>query len=280
MQVLRRRGSDGVELAYGLWTPRTEPRGVVVCIHGIRSHAGWYEKSCSHFADQGYLTYFPDRRGSGLNREVGSAKVTASLLVNDVASFLAWVRAEHPGLAVHLVGISWGGKLGVATLLADPGLADSLTLVAPGIAAKRDITLAEKLKVLISRVACPGRIMPIPLNEPELFTANPERIEYIRNDPLSLVECPAALLWTSFILDCRIRHAGPRISVPVFLMLAEHDAIVDNDALMHYYETMGSASKRVRVYAGAHHTLEFEPRPEPVFADMTEWFSLFDRSRS
>ena len=123
-------------------------------------------------------------------------------------------------------------------------------------------------------------MIPIPLNEPELFTANPDRIEYIRRDRLSLTECPAALMWASFILDCRIRRAAGKLVVPVFMMLAQHDRIVDNDGLMRFYAELGSMGKQIKVYAGAHHTLEFESDPATIFADMTAWFSRIGSKES
>ncbi len=278
MELQRKSFPDGVELAYGVWTTREKPRGVVLCIHGIRSHAGWYERSCEFFAEKGYVTYFLDRRGSGLNRDIGDKMVTASLLVGDLVYFVSHLRLQHPRLPVHLVAISWGGKLAVATLLQNPGLIDSLTLVAPGgIASKTDISVGHKLQVLLYRFIRPGKMIPIPLNEPELFTANPEKIEYIRHDELSLRECPVALMWASFILECRIRRAAEKLTVPVFMMLAEHDEICDNEKLMSFYTQLGSMSKQVHIYSGAHHTFEFEPEPEPIFDDMTNWFSGFDR---
>ena len=278
MQIEREQFPDGVELAYVRWTPPGVPRGLVVCVHGIRSHAGWYENSCRHFAESGYLTFFLDRRASGMNRDVGGRAVSASLLVEDLTHFIILLRRKHPGLPVHLVGISWGGKLAVATLVRHPGLADSLTLVTPGIAARKDITAREKFMVLFNRLLRPRHLMPIPLNEPELFTANPERIEYIRRDRLSLTECPAALLWASFILDCRVRKAAGSLAVPLFTMLAEHDPIVDNERLMSFHAGVGATRKQLKLYSGAHHTLEFEPEARSIFSDMVNWFARFDRA--
>ncbi len=277
MRVECERSSDGVELSHVRWGASGAIRGQVVCVHGIRSHAGWYEGSCQYFAEQGYETFFMDRRGSGLNRVRGGRRVTASLLMNDVSCFLERRRGEHPELPLHLVGISWGGKLAAATLLGEPGLADSLTLVTPGIFAKRDIGTKEKFQVLLYHWVSPGRMMRIPLNEPELFTANPERIAYIREDALSLTECPVGLMWASFILDRRVQPSGAKLTVPVFMMLAEHDEIVDNERLERYQAELGCMSKQMKVYAGAHHTLEFESDPGSIFRDMTNWFSRFDR---
>ncbi len=43
------------------------PRGELVFIHGIQSHAGWYEYSCTRFSQAGYRVSFLDRRGAGMN---------------------------------------------------------------------------------------------------------------------------------------------------------------------------------------------------------------------
>src|SRR3972149_2395959 len=41
------------------------PRGVVLYLHGIQSHSGWYVQSCEILSENGYTIYAPDRRGSG-----------------------------------------------------------------------------------------------------------------------------------------------------------------------------------------------------------------------
>lgn len=265
---------DGTELAYRAWEAES-PQGVVVGVHGIRSHAGWYARSGAYYAERGYSVYFPDRRGSGLNREA-TGKLSARRLVEDLVFFVGWVRDRCPGLAVHLEAISWGGKLSVAALLEKPELADTLILMAPGgIASRRGLPAGAKLRVLVGHVLGRDWRMEIPLEEPELFTANQERLAFLRRDTLSLREAPVELLWTSHVLDRRIAGAAPRLSLPVFLMLAEADPICDNDGILRFYDQLGSNVKQVKVYQGAGHTLEFEPDPEPIFADVVKWLGRF-----
>ncbi len=58
--------------ATGLWErvwSVPECRAVVVMLHGIQSHSGWYEGSGEHLAQAGVSVLAPDRRGSGMNGE-------------------------------------------------------------------------------------------------------------------------------------------------------------------------------------------------------------------
>ncbi|MEJ2746243.1 MAG: alpha/beta hydrolase, partial [bacterium] len=59
--------ADGVKLRYREWDTKA-PKGVLIGVHGIRSHGAWYNDSCAHLCRKGYRVIFPDRRGSGLNR--------------------------------------------------------------------------------------------------------------------------------------------------------------------------------------------------------------------
>ena len=58
--------SDGVRLHYLHWpSGRWPPRAVVVFLHGIASHAGWFEETAADLGGQGMAVYGLDRRGSG-----------------------------------------------------------------------------------------------------------------------------------------------------------------------------------------------------------------------
>jgi len=58
--------TDGVRLHLLQWSgERPSPWAVVVYLHGIASHAGWFSETAAHLSDQGVTVYAPDRRGSG-----------------------------------------------------------------------------------------------------------------------------------------------------------------------------------------------------------------------
>jgi len=61
--------------------------------------------------------------------------------------------------------------------------------------------------------------------------------------------------------------------MPVLLMLAGQDRIVDNCRTRHFFGQIAGRHKTLIEYPGAAHTLEFEPEPGRYFADLTDWIS-------
>lgn len=260
----------GYRLSYRAYLPK-QARALVVCVHGIQSHGGWYEYSCKRLCAAGFRVFFLDRRGSGLNQERRGDAPSFRRLLDDLAGFLGPAR-QHK-LPVFLVGISWGGKLAAALQRRHPGLVSGMALLCPGFFAQVRPSRRERLAILWARLTRPGKLFPVPLNDPELFSATPRWQEFIRTDPLALREATARLLVESVRLDGYLRLVPAHIQIPVLLMLAEHDRIIDNAKTRRFVERFASPDKEIIEYPGAHHTLEFEPEPDRFIGDLIDWLN-------
>ena len=297
-------GADGTDLPIRLWRPaagapvragegRLRPAGespaahaagskgaaapTLVYLHGIQSHSGWYDASSRYLAERGVTVVQVERRGSGRDETHERGHVDrAQVWLEDVARAAEVARGETGAEAVHLMGVSWGGKLALACAGHRPDLYRSVILSAPGIFPKVDVALASKVRV--GKCLMLGREMerfPIPLQDPHLFTENPARVRYVAEDPLSLRFLTARFMFESRRLDGLAREAAGRVRTPTLLCLAGRDRITDNAATRRLVYAM-AARKRVRVYEQAHHTLEFEPDPSGYFADLAAWITAFE----
>ncbi len=262
--------SDGYRWQYRRYAPVDAPRADVVCVHGIQSHAGWYEDSCECLAGAGYEVCFLDRRGSGANTEARGDAPGFRRLLDDVAEFLATRRANHTGRRTILLAISWGGKLAAALERRHPGRFDALAMLCPGFCPVVGLSFGQRMSVFASRLVAPRRLFDIPLSDPELFTANRDRLRFIRDDPLALRRATARLMLESARLDGYLRWFPPRLTVPVLLMLAGRDRIIDNARTREFVTRLVPAGADVVEYPDAHHTLEFEPGM-PFLADLIAW---------
>jgi alpha-beta hydrolase superfamily lysophospholipase len=270
--------SDGYVWKYRVYAAQGTPRAELVFIHGIQSHAGWYEYSCTRFSQAGYRVSFLDRRGAGMNTAMrGDARGGFRRLVDDLAEFLGAMPRTVPRghtvsrLPVFLCAISWGGKLAAALERRHPGLIDGLVLFCPGFAARVRPPLRERLLILLCRLVRPSKRFPIPLSDPELFTANPHWMQFLRDDPLRLHQATARLLIESVRLDGYLRFVPKYVHVPVLVLLAEHDRIINNGKVRSFVERFVTPDKEIHEYAGAHHTLEFEPEPDRFIGDVLAW---------
>src|SRR5262249_47652400 len=137
---------DGYRWQYRRYGSVGTSRAHVVCIHGIQSHGGWYEYSCTRLSQAGVAVSFLHRPGAGLNEQDRGDAPGFRRLLDDLAEFLQGVRGQgsgargqgsrvkedgeavpsltpdpRPVTPVFLLAISWGGKLATALQRRHPG---------------------------------------------------------------------------------------------------------------------------------------------------------------
>ena len=108
------RASDGVELHYLRWGSGRSPSwAVIIFLHGIASHGGWFAETAADLDTMGVAVYAPDRRGSGRSGGPRGHLNRYERALDDVDMVVRLVSAKHPGTPVFLAASSWAAKLGV-----------------------------------------------------------------------------------------------------------------------------------------------------------------------
>ena len=250
---------DGAETPVLHHHPLNKAEPPVLYVHGIQSHPGWFTGSAQSLARAGSDVFQVTRRGSGTSTARRGDADSADQLLDDVGAAVRYVMETTGAEHVALLGVSWGGKLLTAyALRAGGGNIDSLTLVAPGLIPRVDVSITTKLAILSALIFRPGGYFDIPLNDVSLFTDNPEMREYLRNDPHRLHRATARFLYASARMDRIIARADERaLKVPTTLILAGRDRIIDNDATCDLLEWLADRPVRIRRLDAAH-TIEFE----------------------
>ena len=264
------RYSDGYRAFYRYWDG---PRGAVVYLHGIQSHGLWFENSAQYLADQGYAVLLADRRGSGRNVMDRGDVLTYRRWIGDVAELVDHMVSTTGQTRVHLLGVSWGGKLAAAFGRYFSDRLASLTMIAPGICPLVDVATSMKLKILTAGVTRSSRPFASPLNEPSLFTDNPERVMFIGSDARKLTSVSGRFLCNSTLLDRHVRAIDQRFNCPVKLFLAGRERIIDNTKTLDLFRSWRAPVKQLAFYGDACHTLEFEVDPGGYFNDLADWIS-------
>ena len=270
--------SDGYQIRFRHWTSQT-PRGIVIALHGIQSHSGWYAASSCAMADAGFDVYFADRRGSGLNGFQRGHAAHGMRLINDVRALAALARDERRKsevdrgpLPLIIMGISWGGRIAAAAAARFPLEFNGLALLSPGLHPRILPNAWQRFRLnLARRFEITRTDIPIPLRAPELFTDTIEWQQLIANDPLALHTVTSSLLNAGRDLDKLIAESAAHICCPVLLLLAGRDRIIDNSKTRVLVTRFGTSHLTSICYPNACHTLEFEPDRAAIFSDLTEW---------
>jgi len=266
---------DGRQLGYVIHTPRRMNRrgAAFIYLHGIESHSGWFDDAARLLAQRGYPVVSLDRRGSGINREnrgfVSGHVERGANLVEDIHRAVTIARGIGGVHEIYLIGLSWGGKYAMAYDATHPDAVDGLVLITPGMKPKVDLTLGEKLSVFTDLVFAPKRQHRIPI-EPEMFTATPEHLEYIENDPLKLKTVSAGFLWQSLKMDKLVENSDDQRHPPMLVFLAGKDRIIDNQATRELVTRDPSRSVTIIEYPDQTHSIQLDA-PERLTRDIVKW---------
>src|SRR5215471_9805997 len=181
---------------------------VMICIHGIGSHAGWWRRNIQQLAAQGYRVIAPDLPGHGFAAASPGWPLTIDGFRDFILQLADTLAADSPLL---LVGHSLGGHVAAAVAMHKPDLISHLVLVAPtGIIAMG----AERLRATqqrqsdLSREAIAAKLR-FAIANPELVTEDWIEEDFrINNGPgaVSTLREVAAYLGSS--LDDHVIGAG------------------------------------------------------------------------
>ena len=262
--------SDGYE-AYARYWPVEGCTSAVLYLHGIQSHCGWYTETARAINEAGFAVLQPDRRGSGRNQQDRGHAESAQQLIDD-GMVCARKLGELAGLQnVHILGVSWGGKLAAAIHATEPSATASLKLVAPGLFPIVDVSAADKFRIGLSMLSNPTRMYDIPLNDPELFTDKPDRIRFLIEDPYQLHRATAGFFLASRRVDriwSRIRQTP---AVPLLVFLAGVERIIDNDKTRKFVRDLSWPCRHITAYERSRHTIEFGDDRNEYAGDLIRW---------
>jgi acylglycerol lipase len=267
------RAVDDLRLHVRSWLPAADSASAALLfVHGIASHGGWFAETATFLAERGIAVYAPDRRGSGLSGGMRGHLDRCEQALDDLDRCLDHVRAQQTGRPIFLMGSSWAAKLAVAYAAPRQDLLAGLLLHGPGLFPRVDLTLGQKLAVLLLHSTRPRQQLTIPLT-PESYTRVPANLASIRRDPLRLLTASASFFWETRRLD-RARDAlGARLRLPILLQIGEADPIMDPSATSRWLYRLPAHDRTAVVYRDASHTLDFEPEAtlRAYRADLLDW---------
>ncbi len=271
--------ADGVELKY-VATSVEGSETAILYLHGIESHAGWFDSAAPMLAKKGIDVFALDRRGSGLNRGIHGRPDGHALnkeeVLGDIEVLLGELREQYARIV--LVGLSWGGKPALTYALRHPSKIDGVVLITPGLKAKIGVPIWTRLKILFQSLLRPTATTRIPIR-PEMFTTTHEHLKFIREDSLRLHRATAGFFLVSRAFEIEIDRRIDRLRVPTLVVLAGLDQIIDNEKVQKLLRKARDASVRTIIYDDQTHSIQFDD-PKKLTSDIVSWsWGLTERDR-
>ena len=248
-----------------------QPEAVLILIHGLKSHAGWSLETGAEFALRKIKVYAFDRMGSGRSEFLRGHIEDYRIWLEDIRFILQLAKKENPGCPLHLLGHCFGARLAMAFAAAYPQEAETLTLIAPPLfSLKAGLTLLEKLKVACALLLGRQCRVRVPIRD-GMFTSNPEKDRFIREDPLKLEMMTSDFCREILRIDGHIRKNLSKIRIPTLVLLAYGDEVVDNERIAkRLFANLKCRRKALEIF-DCRHYLFFESLREKVIEKIADW---------
>jgi alpha-beta hydrolase superfamily lysophospholipase len=265
-------GVGGVRIVYDVWTPDTDPRGVVVLAHGLGEHARRYDHVAARFGREGLVTYALDHRGHGRS---GGKRV----LVKDMSEYtgdfdtLAGIAGkEHPGVTRIVLGHSMGGGIVFAYGVERPDDYDLMVLSGPAVAAQ---TAISPLLAWVAKAV--GAIAPgLPLQELDAnaVSRDPAVVNAYNTDPLVYHgKIPGGVARALLLVGETMPQRAAALTAPLLVVHGSEDRLIPVDGSRQLVDAVGSSDVELKVYPGLYHEVFNEPEREQVLNDVVSWIN-------
>jgi acylglycerol lipase len=263
------RAKDGVTLLYQSWRPlNTEPKAVVLLVHGLKDHSDRYVDFAQKLVKSGYAVHAFDLRGHG---DSSGDRVWVDQFddyLDDVDTVLTEVRKIEGDKRVFLFGHSMGGA--IVTLYALTRTPKPAGIVLSAAALKVDASgfTQGTTKFL-------GAVMPtlaVFSLDDEKFSRDNKVVLAMKKDPLIYDKNGPAHTAAEVIRAVdRIREKSGELEVPVLAMHGTADEVTPPTGSKELIDAAKTSDKTLKLYDGLFHDLLHEPEGAQVMNDVVQW---------
>ena len=264
------KGVRGANIFFQGWLPESEPRAVLLVVHGLAEHSGRYGNLVNHFVPLGYAVHGIDHLGHGKSDGTRVYVKRFDDYTSTLKVYFDMIREWQPDKPIFLVGHSMGGLIGAVYLLDhQEGLAGAV-LSGPAVKIPTHVTPAmlfvgKILSALIPKFGLVGL-------SADGVSRDPAVVQAYVSDPLVHRGKTTARLAAEMLKAMQaIRDQATRIMLPILIVQGSADKLVDPAGARMLYDAVSSADKEIRIYDGFYHEVFNEPEHDRVLRDVEIW---------
>lgn len=262
------QGKAQLKIFTRTWTPDVQPTGVVVLVHGLNSHSGYYQWTAEQFVGQGYAVFALDLQGRGESEGERFYIENIYDCVSDIDTLLESAKKQYSNLPFFVLGHSAGGVLACLYALEHQGKIKGLVCESFAFQVPAPDFALTVLKGL-SHIA--PHLHSVKLKN-EDFSRDLSVVERMNNDPLIANESqPTKTMEQLVLADERLKNEFSKIHIPVFIIHGTADKATRYSGSQMFYENVGTSDKSLKLYEGHYHDLLNDLDKEVVMNDIAGW---------
>lgn len=255
------------------WKPSGPADFTVVVTHGVAEHSEWHHLMAEALAENRIEVYAWDLPGHG--KSYGQRGYVSSF--DEFTNRLEFVLDEvkkitQSSTPLVLFGHSLGGLIAIKYLLAKKGqhglTATCLSSPGLGVAIKVPMYKDQAARLLVK--FAPKLTIPHELNFSDL-SRDPAIVKSYPKDPLRHIKYSAPLYLGTLEAMNEALDRAHQIKDRIFIQAAGEDRIVDVEATKEFFQKLGSADKKMKIYPDSFHEIFNDTNRKEVVDDLLNY---------
>ena len=266
-------GVGGVRIVYDVWTPATDPTGVVILCHGYAEHARRYDHVAERFGEAGLLTYALDLRGHGRSGGKRVHLKDISEYTDDFHHLVGIATAANPDLKRVVLGHSMGGGVVFTYGVEHPDDYAAMVLSGPAVYAQDGVSPIKVAVAGLLGSLVPG--LPVENLPADAVSRDPEVVAAYEADPLvHHGKLPAGIGQALIGIGRSMPRRAAAITAPLLIVHGGQDKLIPVSGSRRLVECVGSSDVNLKVYPALFHEVFNEPEQAVVLDDVVSWIEV------
>ncbi|MGZ5017392.1 MAG: alpha/beta hydrolase [Methylobacter sp.] len=266
---------DGASLPLRHWLPKTEPRAVIIALHGFNDYSRFFDSPGEYFSKQGIACFAYDQRGFGMAPKRG-LWAGSETYTNDLQSLVRLVKQRYPKQPVYLLGESMGGAIVITAMSqADMPEVAGIILAAPALWARSTMPWYQT-----------GLLWTLAHSLPWL-TLTGEGVHVVASDNIDMLRAMGRDPWVikatrvetvyglTDLMDTAFNSAT-LLRGNTLMLYGEKDEIIPKEptyAFLQRFLATNSTEKTVAIYQHGYHMLLRDLQAPTTWKDIAAWIN-------
>ncbi len=269
--------SDGCDIFLRSWV--TDSPDVLLILHGLGAHSGWFIDMGNTLAACGMTVYEMDHRGFGRSGGLPGHIDDYHTYIDDINCIVKTIRERHPEAVIHLLGHSMGAIIASHYAAKHQSELTSVLFLNPWVQDSSQTSVLTTLRILAGGVFKSRRYWQV-AGGSEVMTTNSEAIQMLQTDTFWIRKQTSSFLYQIFLMRSAMLKNTKLINKPGLVMQAESDKAVVSEASRNLYDALNSNDKIWKTFPGYEHDSEFEADRSLLDNEIVSWITEHIRALS